>query len=135
MGKSSEYITNLNIKYLDENNILQSNILPDSKKKNDINILASPLRILVNLFSNLSSSSKSINDKVKQFFSFKNKKENSQNTVEKNNFLMNSGFQQKRSGDWLQVLLCAALKDKSRPFYNFITKDKANITKNIQRVF
>ena len=135
MGKSSDYITNLNIKYLDENNILQSNILPDSKKKNDINILASPLRILVNLFSNLSSSSKSISDKLKQFFSFKNKKENAENTVEKNNFLMNSGFQQKRSGDWLQVLLCAALKDKSRPFYNFITKDKANITKNIQRVF
>jgi hypothetical protein len=139
MGKSSEYITNLNIKYLDGKNILQTNLLPDSKKKNDITILASPLRILVDLFS---KSSSSITSSLKKIFTFKNKKENTNNTLEKNVFLMNSGFQQKRSGDWLQVLLCAALKDKSRPFYkyldednNIITNNKTNITKNIQRVF
>ena len=49
-------------------------------------------------------------------------------------FLLNSSLQQKRSGDWLQVLLCAGLLDKSRPFKEY-PDGKTNITREIQQVF
>ena len=48
--------------------------------------------------------------------------------------MLNSSLQQKRAGDWLQVLLCNSIKDKSRGFRQY-PDGRENITKKIQRVF
>jgi hypothetical protein len=123
MGKSENYLTNLTITYKDPaTSEVYNNVLVDSKSKNDISFLSSILTNVIQLLVG-----------KKPFLSgiFGNKKVN----PGKNNFLMNSAFQQKRSGDWLQVLLCAALKDKSRGFYSTSDTTKENITKKLQRVF
>jgi hypothetical protein len=88
-GKSIEYITNLNITG-DQGEL---NPVVDSKTKNDITYLDSHLKILLTKFGTLTPT---LNEK----------------------FLFSSMLQQKRSGDWLQVLLCAAVKDKIRQFKN-----------------
>ena len=87
-GIKTEMTTNLLIKAAINGKGFNENVL-DSKKKNKIPFLKS---ILINL--------------IKAFSSNKDK--------DKNTFLFNTSFQQKRSGDWLQVLLCLALK--GRPF-------------------
>jgi hypothetical protein len=82
-----------------------NNILIDSKSKNDINFLQSILKKLLDSL-----------------------------TGTKNQFMMSSSYQQKRSGDWLQVLLCSALKDKARAFKTY-PNGKDNIVKLVERVF
>lgn len=106
-GKSMEYITNLDIKGAGS----EINTLPNSKSKNDITYLENILKKFISYFSprpgNLTTDKK---------------------------FLISSSLQQKRSGDWLQVLLCAALKDKIREFKEFNGGDE-NVVANIQEVF
>lgn len=107
-GKSVEYVTNLDIKGIGS----QINKLPDSKSKNDITFIESIMNNFKNLFVSKSSSGL---------------------TPDKQ-FLISSSLQQKRSGDWLQVLLCAALKDKLREFKTFNGPEK-NVMQDVQEVF
>jgi len=104
-GKSSEYITNLTI----TGNPHQVNPIINSKSKNDITFLKSILDNFLKLFNK----KRTITDDEK--------------------FLFSSSIQQKRSGDWLQVLLCAAIKDKLRVFKRY--DDHTDITNEIQDVF
>ena len=106
-GKSSEYITNLTI----SGNKSKGEINPiiNSKSKNDITFLTSVLNKLLNIFGR-----KAPTDDEK--------------------FLFSSSLQQKRSGDWLQVLLCSAIKDKLREFRLFNSAASASIN-DIQEVF
>jgi len=103
-GKSISYTTDLTVTSGSGVNTFK-NPLIDSKSKNDITFLSS---ILNQLMAAL--------------------------TPPKNKFLFNSSLQQKRSGDWLQVLLCAGLRDKSRAFKAY-EKGVTNLTGEIQRVF
>lgn len=103
-GKSISYTTDLTVTSGSGVNTFK-NPLIDSKSKNDITFLSS---ILNQLMAAL--------------------------TPPKNKFLFNSSLQQKRSGDWLQVLLCAALRDKSRAFKAY-ENGVTNLTGEIQRVF
>ena len=106
-GKSREFITNLDIK----GNGSEINTLPNSKSKNDITYLESIIQKFLSLFSSRPSGLTS--DKK---------------------FLISSSLQQKRSGDWLQVLLCAAIKDKIREFKLFNSNNE-NIVPSLQEVF
>ena len=119
MGKAETMTTNLTVNYGNYNNVVI-----DSKSKNDISFLSSVLKNIVNLLTN----SGSFINKIFKKLNTTNKGKD----VPKNQFDMNCAFQQKRSGDWLQVLLCAALKDKSR---GFLDQKGINITKDIQKVF
>ena len=104
-GRSLEYITNLNIVGTTTGHF---NSLPNSKSKNDITFLTSFLQKFL--------------DKIRG---------TGQITPEQH-FLFSSVLQQKRSGDWLQVLLCAAIKDNLRQFVRY---DNGNHVNDIQRVF
>jgi hypothetical protein len=107
-GRSISYTTDLNVSY---NEFL--NELTNSKKKNSAPTLKNYLKQFIDIFSNKSSKKSNDNE---------------------DNFYMNCAFQQKRSGDWLQVLLCAALNDKSRAFKK-IGDSNYNITRNIDSVY
>lgn len=106
-GKSTNYTTNLTV--TDKTDGALINPLVDSKSKNDISFLT-----------------KVIEEIKSRLF----KKSNLQKT-----FLLNSSYQQKRSGDWLQVLLCSALRDKSRGIKDYSKKNNINIIDRVQRVF
>uniref|UniRef100_A0A6C0JXN7 Uncharacterized protein n=1 Tax=viral metagenome TaxID=1070528 RepID=A0A6C0JXN7_9ZZZZ len=67
---------------------------------------------------------------VKKFFESKKNKE--VKLISKNTFSLNASFLQKRSGDWLQVLLC--LVAKKRQFKTYIP-GAANNVDNIQKEF
>ena len=85
-------------------------VLPDSKNQNAI----APLALSLN---------KIITDKRKIY---------NEETV----FDMNRLFQQKRSGDWLQVLLCKNVLDREmRIFKDFKTKPKDTLPKPISKVY
>ena len=103
-GRSLEYITNLNI-FGGEGHF---NSLPNSKSKNDITFLTSFLQKFLNIIRG-----------------------NGGITLEQK-FLFSSALQQKRSGDWLQVLLCAAIKDNLTQFVRYDNGEPVN---DIQRVF
>jgi hypothetical protein len=98
-GKSLDITTNLKITNTGlNNNILNSEPVTDSKKKNNITFLHSLLL-----------------DTIKVMDSLIGKQPPSPADVEKTNnaiFLFNTRFQQKRSGDWLQVLACLILKTR-----------------------
>ena len=85
-GKKLEYTTNLLVTSSDKNT---ENII-DSKKKNNIPFLKS---ILINTIKLLGVKQKVPDSKAI--------------------FLFNTKFQQKRSGDWLQVLACLLLRSRS----------------------
>jgi len=119
MGKTETMTTNLTVNYGNYNNVVI-----DSKSKNDISFLSSVLKNIVNL---LTSSVSFINKIFKKSNTASKGKD-----IPKYQFDMNCAFQQKRSGDWLQVLLCSALNDKSRGFRDIRGK---YITKDIQKVF
>jgi hypothetical protein len=91
-GLKTELTTNLLITGEVNGRKYNDNIL-DSKKKNNITFLKAIIVNLIKLFSK--------RDK----------------DTDKNNFLFNSSFQQKRSGDWLQVLLCLILKSRLFKIY------------------
>ena len=85
-GKKTAYTTNLLIKSNDKSMPITEDV-KDSKTKNNITFLKS---ILVSTINAL----------------------NGKKDLKKNNFLFNAKFQQKRSGDWLQVLVCLILKSR-----------------------
>ena len=105
-GRSLEYITNLNIVGRERGHF---NPLPDSKSKNDITFLTSFLqKFLDKIFGR-------------------------GDITAEQHFLFSSALQQKRSGDWLQVLLCAAIKDHLRQFVVY-GSNNVNVD-DISRVF
>jgi hypothetical protein len=91
-GKKTEYTTNLLIKSNDPRINVPENV-QDSKKKNAINFLTS---LLLGAIKMLGGKSDTL----------------------KNKFLFNTKLQQKRSGDWLQVLACLLLKSRKLKQYN-----------------
>jgi len=93
-GLKTELTTNLLITGEVNGKKYNDNVL-DSKKKNNITFLKAIIVNLIKLFSN---------KKVDK-------------DTDKNNFLFNTSFQQKRSGDWLQVLLCLILKSRLFKIY------------------
>ena len=111
-GKNLDYTTNLLISSKDSANGNNSETIIDSKKKNNISFLKS---ILINTIKLLS--------KAKQ------------SDVNKADFLFNTKLQQKRSGDWLQVLACLLLK--SRPLKGNYGNGPAteNVEKSVSSVF
>jgi hypothetical protein len=105
-GRSLEYITNLNIVGTTPGHF---NSLPNSKSKNDITFLTSFLKKFLDIIRGTGP------------------------ITPEQHFLFSSALQQKRSGDWLQVLLCAAIKDNLTQFVRY---DNNGIDVNdIQRVF
>ena len=124
LGKTEKMTTNLTVHY---GNYYHSII--DSKSKNDITFLSSILTNVINLLTN----SGSFINKI--FKKMVGNSEDKGKDLQKNQFDMNCGFQQKRSGDWLQVLLCSAIKDKSRGFRDIRDPAGNNVTKNIEKVF
>jgi hypothetical protein len=92
-GKKIEYTTNLLVtsKADDPNGKNSENVI-DSKKKNNITFLKSLIVNTINLLGKTKPSDISASKKAA--------------------FLYNTKFQQKRSGDWLQVLACLLLKSR-----------------------
>ena len=86
-----------------------------------------------NIWTNSLADSKSKND-IRYIAS---KLNNIAKTSQQDQFILSSSYQQKRSGDWLQVLLCAALKDRSRNFHKF-NKDGSvgpSIARDISKIY
>jgi hypothetical protein len=104
-GRSLEYITILNIVGTTPGHF---NSLPNSKSKNDITFLTSFLQKFLNKIKGIGA------------------------ITPEQDFLFSSALQQKRSGDWLQVLLCAAIKDNLTQFVRY---DNGIDVNDIQRVF
>jgi hypothetical protein len=111
-GKNLDYTTNLLITSKDADNGDNSENIIDSKKKNNITFLKS---ILINTIKLLGTKKPS--------------------DIKKNDFLFNTKFQQKRSGDWLQVLACLLLKSRPLKANNGKGPATADIEKNISSVF
>jgi hypothetical protein len=107
-GKKIDYTTNLLITPGDKTLNIRENII-DSKKQNDITSLASLLHSIIGYL---------------------------QTNPKTNHFLFNTKLQQKRSGDWLQVLVCLLLK--SRELKKFVAtgpSDETEIQNNISKVY
>lgn len=111
-GKNLDYTTNLLITSKDSENGTNSENVIDSKKKNNITFLKS---ILINTIKLLGKAKPS--------------------EVKKTDFLFNTKFQQKRSGDWLQVLACLLLKSRPLKANSGKGPATADIEKNISSVF
>lgn len=105
-GKSTKYLTNLRIN--NKSDKLETKVIVDSGKANSIDALKS---LILNFFS---------------IFDTPKKGKTNDNEV----FGLNSCYQQKRSGDWLQVLLCMLIRE--RQYVNFETN--AEIT-NISEIY
>jgi len=86
-----------------------------------------------NIWTNSLPDSKSKND-IRYIAS---KLNNIAKTSQQDQFMLSSSYQQKRSGDWLQVLLCAALKDRSRNFHKFNKDGSAgpSIARDISKIY
>lgn len=112
-GKNLNYTTNLLISSNDTENGTNSENIIDSKKKNNISFLKSILKNTINLLG----------------------KGRTSEAKTKNYFLFNTKFQQKRSGDWLQVLACLLLKSRPLKSYDEIGPAQENIEQNISSVF
>ena len=112
-GNNLNYTTNLLISSNDTDNGTNSENIIDSKKKNNISFLKSILKNTIKLL-----------DKGRTF-----------EAKTKNNFLFNTKFQQKRSGDWLQVLACLLLKSRPLKSYGGRGPAQENIEQNISSVF
>jgi hypothetical protein len=94
-GKKMDFTTNLTVTDTQaKNNKINSEPITDSKKKNNITFLQSLLVETIKLLEKL----------------LKSKTPTAE--TEKTKFLFNTRFQQKRSGDWLQVLACLLLKSR-----------------------
>jgi hypothetical protein len=105
-GKTTKYLTNLRIN--NKTDKLDTKVIVDSGKANAIDALKSLILNFIDIF----------NKKPKK------------DTKEKEIFGLNTCYQQKRSGDWLQVLLCLLIRE--RKYINFATK--AEIT-NISEIY
>lgn len=105
-GKTTKYLTNLRIN--NKTDKLDTKVIVDSGKANAIDALKSLILNFIDIF----------------------KKKPKKDTKEKEIFGLNTCYQQKRSGDWLQVLLCLLIRE--RKYINFATK--AEIT-NISEIY
>ena len=105
-GKTTKYLTNLRIN--NKTDKLDTKVIVDSGKANAIDALKSLILNFIDIF----------------------KKKPKKDTKEKEIFGLNTCYQQKRSGDWLQVLLCMLIRE--RKYINFATK--AEIT-NISEIY
>jgi len=110
-GKKLDYTTNLVISSTDPEN-KNSETITDSKKKNNITFLKA---ILVNTIKLLGKTKPS--------------------DVNKNTFLFNTKFQQKRSGDWLQVVACLLLKSRKLKYIPQKGPAIANIEQQITDIY
>jgi len=110
-GKKIDYTTNLVISSSESGN-KNSETITDSKKKNNITFLKA---ILINT--------------IKLLVKTKPSDEN------KNIFLFNTKFQQKRSGDWLQVLACLLIKSRKLKYIPQKGPTIQNIEKQISDVY
>jgi hypothetical protein len=110
-GKKLDYTTNLVISSTDPGN-KNSETITDSKKKNNITFLKA---ILVNTIKLLGITKAS--------------------DVNKNTFLFNTKFQQKRSGDWLQVIACLLLKSRKLKYIPQKGPAIANIEQKISDIY
>ena len=108
-GLKTEMTTNLLITGEINKKKYNDNVL-DSKKKNNITFLTAIIVNLIKLFSN--------------------KKD-----IDKNEFLFNTSLQQKRSGDWLQVLLCLLLKTRLFKIYRKPGTPQQQGDVDIQNIF
>ena len=94
-GKKMDFTTNLTVTDRQaKNNKINSEPITDSKKKNNITFLQSLLVDTIKLLEKLLKSKTPTPETAKT------------------TFLFNTRFQQKRSGDWLQVLACLLLKTR-----------------------
>jgi hypothetical protein len=107
-SKSKTFITN--VKITDPEKNMSTQPIENSGKANSIGSLAKLLESVLSFFNKQSK---------------KNVKE-----IEKNTFSMNTSFLQKRSGDWLQVLLCLVLKNR-----NLKTYGTTPVIENVQKQF
>ena len=110
-GKKTDYTTNLLIKSNDKRVTVPENV-PDSKTKNNITFLTSLIKNAISMLGK------------------------KQDTLA-NRFLFNTKLQQKRSGDWLQVLACAVLKSRALKQYNppGTAPREQSIEKKISKVY
>lgn len=107
-GKSTKYLTNLRIN--NKTDKLQTKVIVDSGKANAIDALKS---LILDFFS---------------IYDIRSKKKGK--TIEDEVFGLNSCYQQKRSGDWLQVLLCMLIRE--RKYKNYETNDEIT---NISEIY
>jgi len=110
-GKKIDYTTNLVISSSESGN-KNSETITDSKKKNNITFLKA---ILVNTIKLLGRTKPS--------------------DVNKTTFLFNTKFQQKRSGDWLQVVACLLLKSRKLKYIQAKGPAVANIEQQISDIY
>ncbi len=110
-GKKIDYTTNLLITSSESGN-KNSEVITDSKKKNNITFLKA---ILVNTIKLLGRAKPS--------------------DVDKTTFLFNTKFQQKRSGDWLQVIACLLLKSRKLKYIQAKGPAIANIEQQISDIY
>ena len=113
-GKKLEYTTNLVISSNDPANGKNTENIIDSKKKNNIPFLKS---ILINTIKLLGVGNKKPVLDPKAVF------------------LFNTKFQQKRSGDWLQVLACLLLRSRPLKQNNGTGPARENIQNDITDVY
>lgn len=113
-GKSVSYITNLDIKGKEN----EFNPVVNSGEKNKITFIEKIVSNFLSLIKTSKEKNKQTSNKI--------------NNEEK--FLFSSRLQQKRSGDWLQVLLCSSVKDKLRSFQEY-NSDGNNIVNILDNVF
>lgn len=115
-GKKVEYTTNLLVtSKAGDPNGPNSEDVPDSKNKNNITFLTSLIVNTINLLGKTKPS-----DLV---------------AAKKAAFLYNTKFQQKRSGDWLQVLACLLLKSRKLKVPQSAGPALENIEKQISDVY
>jgi hypothetical protein len=110
-GKKIDYTTNLVITSTETGN-KNSETITDSKKKNNITFLKA---ILINTIKLLGRAKPS--------------------DVNKNTFLFNTKFQQKRSGDWLQVVACLLLKSRKLKYIQSKGPAVTNIEQQISDIY
>jgi hypothetical protein len=114
-GKKLDYTTNLVISSTDPGN-KNSETITDSKKKNNITFLKAILVNTIKLLGITKASDVNVN-------------------VIKNTFLFNTKFQQKRSGDWLQVIACLLLKSRKLKYIPQKGPAIANIEQKISDIY
>lgn len=107
-SKSKTFITN--VKIVDPEKNMSTQPIENSGKANSIGSLAKLLQGVLSFFAQSKA---------------KTPKE-----IDKNTFSMNTNFLQKRSGDWLQVLLCLVLKNR-----NLKTYGTTPVVENVQKQF
>ena len=111
-GKSLSYTTNLRI--TDTTGKFDTKPIMDSKLANSITSISSLIKSVQAFFSKSSQPAAKISE---------------------NTFTMNASFQQKRSGDWLQVLLCLLVLQRRYKNSNVQTSENKDIQKLFDEIY